>query len=145
MTNWNSPLSIGLDFFFGFLPALPLLFLCLLGSLITGQDFRTFFTPASQQPRESFSLLSFLMPLSGAFACSSLIVVTVWRTRTKARWFFILGLSIGVCISAKLTFEALIIPLIKRTELGFLPLPMLAIPISVIAIKQILMLTRGTA
>jgi hypothetical protein len=143
--NWNSPLNIGLDFFFGFLPALPLLFLCLLGSLITGQDFRTFFTPANQQSRESFSLVSFLMPFSGAFACSSLIVVTVWRTSTKAKWFFILGLSIGVCISAKLTFEALIVPLIKRTELGFLPLPMLAIPISIIAIKQILMLTRGTA
>jgi hypothetical protein len=141
--NWNSPVSISLDFFFGFLPALPLLFLCLLGSLITGQDFRTFFSPANQQARDSFSLLSFLMPLSGAFACSSLIVVTVWRTCTKAKWFFILGLSIGVCISAKLCFEALIFPLIKRTELGFLPLPILAFPISVIAIKQIVMLTRG--
>jgi hypothetical protein len=143
LLTWNSPFSIGLDFFFGFLPAMPLLFLCLLGTAITGQSFATFFLPANQQPRDSFSLIAFLMPLSGAFACSSLIVVTVWRAGTKAKWLFVLGLSIGVCIAAKLTFETLIVLLMQRTELGFLPLPMLAIPMAIVAIKHIFMLTRA--
>jgi hypothetical protein len=143
MMTWNSPLSIGLDFFLGFLPALPLLFVSLMGCIIAGQEFPTFFLPANQQPRDSLGLNTFVTALGGAFACISLIVVTVWRTRTKAKWLFILGLSIGVFIAARVFVQPLIVSLVQRTEVGFSPFILLAVPISAIAVKHIVMLTRA--
>jgi hypothetical protein len=133
MLTWNSPLSTGFDFIFGFLPALALGAMCLAGLYFL------FLLPPSE---DRISLDFVFFGVGGFLACCSMVLVTFQRQKTQLKWLHIAMLAIGVLLVGYYVKSSGIWASgvgYKNVFYSFSPF----ISIALIAIKHIIMLTRA--
>jgi hypothetical protein len=156
MMTWNSPLSVGFDILFGFLPSILLLILCVLGIFYGSAELISSLNPPSvirpfdptvDQDDESFTLSPeesrriLILSLGGIFASASMIFVTFRRQNAQPKPLLILSLCTGLSIvvfqfysmwsTANSTFDSAFVH------------PAIYLGISIVAIKHIIMLTRA--
>ena len=126
--NWDSTASVAFDFLFGIIPAVFLGFfsvILLFSTLATTNIVENDFLDQSLR----------YICLAGIFACWSMVAVSIQRSRIKRKWLHVFGLGIGVILSVLFS-----LPTALLATPSFVSL--IGIPITIVAIKHIVMLTR---
>jgi hypothetical protein len=136
--TWNSPLSIGFDWFFGMLPAAYWAYLSFFGSF-----FSIIFIPQlilNPNPGSLWGINEILKSFIGLYACVSMFYVTIKRSRVVKKWISIFGLLCGIILS----FFVLPISLASdwRNPI-FFSYALITFSPAIVAIKHIIMLTRA--
>jgi hypothetical protein len=163
MLTWNSPLSIGFDVVLGVLPAL---MLSVFGALGVFGAILDFFGPSDAAVRSHLTAQGYdsgeikmsiaeiyrtspeegLIGFLGLITCLAMIVVTLKRSRVQPKWLYTVGLFLGVCIVAYTIFETFILNVTASKPANVLSnFYLVLVPIMIVAIKHIVMLTRGNA
>jgi hypothetical protein len=137
MMTWKSPISLGFDLLFGVLPALYLVFVCLL--LLLDPDFRRAIGPAPSFIVSIFSVL-------GLIASIGLIYVSLARGKTQHKPILRVVLAAGVALAFLVPSSLWISNLINRIDSAYQLIGFIAAvetPVVIVAIKHIVMLTRA--
>jgi hypothetical protein len=130
MIAWNSPLNTGFDIVFGVLPALYGI-LSIVGFMISPNNLENL-----KNPFLTLSLMG-----GGAVSAFGVIRVTFARESASPKQFYVVILVIGLFIaltSSVLLSESFTVLMPEAFRFCF-------ISISIVAIKHIIMLTRGNA
>jgi hypothetical protein len=137
MMTWKSPISIGFDILFGVLPALYLVFVCLL--LLLDPELRRAIGPAPSMIISSYSVL-------GLVTSIGLIYVSFARGGTQHKPILKVVLTAGVMLAFLIPFSLWISNFINRIDNAYQLIGFIAAvetPVVIVAIKHIFMLTRA--
>jgi hypothetical protein len=137
MMTWHSPISIGFDILFGVLPALYLVFVCVL--LLLDPELPRAIGPAPSMLVSGYSVL-------GLIASMGLIYVSVARGKTQHKPILKVVLVAGVALAFLVPLSLWISNFINRIDsvyqlIGFVSA--VETPVVIVAIKHIFMLTRA--
>jgi hypothetical protein len=162
MLTWNSPLSMGFDHFFDFLPSIFLLMLCTVGIYFGSTELISSFTSRSENPlsksipidptidkedNERFSmspttsLQVLLLSLGGMFGSIAMIAVTLGRQQAEPKSLLILGLCMGLTSVVFLFYTNWSPSIFQFNSVSIFPA--MYFSIFIVAIKHIIMLTRA--
>ena len=131
MLTWDSQASIAFDVIFGIVPA-TIFFLFCCGALMISSSFY-------RSDPQNAALRIYILTVPGITTSLSLLYTSTFRHYIKFKMLMVFSLTLGLLCAAYMTYFLGSQPQFQDDVLSFL-LPV--IPISIVAIKHIIMLTR---